>query len=251
MNSFIGWIGGKKLLRKSICDRFPDKIDKYVEVFGGAGWVLFYQLKHAKTEVYNDINHQLVNLFRCIKYHPDAVVQEMQYLLNSREIFNSFKAQTTENLTDIQKAARYLYLIRFSYGSKLGTFGARPRSIENPDGFREICKRLEHVVIENKSFDALMKQYDSSDTLFYCDPPYFGTEYFYDTGTFTFDKTQHVFLSELLAGIKGRFILSYNDCEYVRTLYRNFRIEAVERQNSLALKNGTNNMYKELIIRNY
>lgn len=41
MNSFISWIGGKKLLRKQIIKQFPDNYERYVEVFGGAGWVLF------------------------------------------------------------------------------------------------------------------------------------------------------------------------------------------------------------------
>ena len=72
MNSFISWIGGKKLLRKKIMEQFPEDFDRYIEVFGGAGWVLFGKEKHADMEVYNDLNGDLVNLFRCVKYHPDA-----------------------------------------------------------------------------------------------------------------------------------------------------------------------------------
>jgi len=72
MNSFISWVGGKKLLRNKIIEEFPvtDKYGRYIEVFGGAGWVLFSRDKHASLEVYNDVNGQLVNLFRCVKYHP-------------------------------------------------------------------------------------------------------------------------------------------------------------------------------------
>lgn len=69
MNSFIGWIGGKKLLRSEIIKRFPENIGRYVEVCGGAAWVLFGKERHAELEVYNDANGDLVNLFRCIKYH--------------------------------------------------------------------------------------------------------------------------------------------------------------------------------------
>ena len=64
MNSFISWIGGKKSLRKQLLAEFPESIDRYVEVFGGAGWLLFSKEKHAKFEVYNDVNSNLVNLFR-------------------------------------------------------------------------------------------------------------------------------------------------------------------------------------------
>lgn len=91
MNSFIGWVGGKKLLRKEIFSRFPNGIKRYIEPFGGAAWVLFYKDKHADMEVYNDINGQLVNLFRCVKFHSDAIIKEMEFILNSRQIFNYFK----------------------------------------------------------------------------------------------------------------------------------------------------------------
>jgi DNA adenine methylase len=85
----------------------------------------------------------------------------------------------------------------------------------------------------------------------YCDPPYYGTEDFYDTGDFVFDESQHRNLRDLLRGLKGKVILSYNDCEFVRDLYKGFRIEEIERQNSLASKHGAGKNYKELIIRNY
>lgn len=87
MNSFISWIGGKKLLRKKIMEQFPEDFDRYIEVFGGAGWVLFGKEKHADMEVYNDLNGDLVNLFRCVKYHPDALQKELDWILVSREQF--------------------------------------------------------------------------------------------------------------------------------------------------------------------
>lgn len=66
MKSFIGWVGGKNNLKKEIVSRFPEEYSKYVEVFGGAGWVLFHKYKKGK-EVYNDLNSELVNLFRVVK----------------------------------------------------------------------------------------------------------------------------------------------------------------------------------------
>ncbi len=64
MKSFIPWVGGKSLLTKKIVSLFSDDIDWYIEVFGGGGLVLFYKENHAKLEVYNDFNSNLVNLFR-------------------------------------------------------------------------------------------------------------------------------------------------------------------------------------------
>ena len=81
MNSFISWIGGKKLLRKKILEVFPEQttFNRYIEVFGGARWVLFSSDRHANMEVYNDVNGNLVNLFRCTKYHPEELQKELQY----------------------------------------------------------------------------------------------------------------------------------------------------------------------------
>lgn len=83
MNSFISWIGGKKALRGKILEAFPEEgYERYIEVFGGAGWVLFASDKHAPLEVYNDMDGNLVNLFRCVKYHPDALKQELNFFVN-------------------------------------------------------------------------------------------------------------------------------------------------------------------------
>lgn len=250
MNSFIAWIGGKKLLRKIISDKFPEKFDKYVEVFGGAGWVLFYKDKYAKTEVYNDINRDLVNLFKCVKYHPEAIEKELELSLNSRQIFNEYKNQMDcIGLTDIQRAVRYLYLIKSSYGARINTYGSKPRDISNTEFLKDVRKRLSRVVIENKSFEKIITAYDSEDTLFYLDPPYHNTENMYDTGDFIFDEEQHIKLRDMLKNIKGKFVLSYNDDEFIRELYKDFKIEAIERQNNLSLNSGSR--FKELIITNY
>lgn len=251
MNSFISWVGGKKLLRKEIVSRFPDNYNKYVEVFGGAAWVLFYKEYLQQTEVYNDINGDLVNLFRCVKYHPDAIEKELELVLNSREIFNDYKNnRQMQGLTDIQRASRYLYLIRASYGSKVTSFGMKNRDLTNLSDIYEIKKRLAKVVIEHKSYDELIKQYDREGTLFYCDPPYHKTERMYDTGDFVFNDEQHLKLRDILSGIKGKFILSYNDDDFIRELYKNYNIISIKRSNNLSIT-GKNKEFSELIITNY
>jgi len=252
MNSFIAWVGGKKLLRNEIVSRFPEGMDKYVEVFGGAGWVLFHKDRHAKKEVYNDINSDLVNLFKCFKHHPEAIEKEMAFVLNTRQTFTEYRSQMkAEGLTDIQRAAKYLHIIRASYGAGTTTFGGRNRDVSDMTRMQDIRGRLSKVLIENQSFDKLIHTHDSENTLFYCDPPYHKTEKFYDTGDFVFDESQHERLRDMLTNIKGKFILSYNDDAYIRELYRDFHIETVERMNNLAMTSGKNKVYKELIIRNY
>ena len=88
MNSFIAWIGGKKLLRKEIVKRFPEEgFTRYVEVFGGAGWVLFEKEQGKELEVFNDRDSNLINLYRCIKYHCGELQRELEWLTISREQF--------------------------------------------------------------------------------------------------------------------------------------------------------------------
>ena len=119
MDSLIPWIGGKKLLRDAIIARFPSgKIGRYIEVFGGAAWILFRCERHADMEVYNDYDGNLVNLFRCAKYHPAELDRELSLLLNSREMFYDFLDwQSCRGTTDIQRAARFFMLVRCSYGA--------------------------------------------------------------------------------------------------------------------------------------
>ncbi len=254
MNSFIPWIGGKKSLRNAICERFPgEKPDKYVEVFGGAAWVLFNKENYAKTEIYNDINDNLVNLFKCVKYHPNALREEMQFVLNSRSTFKNFRElYKADGMTDIQRASMYLYIIKASYGANTKYFGSKKLNFYDFEYLDKVKQRLSKVIIENKSFDIIIKQYDRFDTLFYCDPPYYKTEKYYDTGNIIFDEQEHKKLKDILSNIKGKFVLSYNDNEFIRKLYSEFNIDEVERQNNLVSKHkNKNKTYKELIIRNY
>lgn len=162
MNSFISWIGGKKLLRKHILELFPEEYSRYIEVFGGAGWVLFGDERKGVLEVYNDINSDLVNLYRCIKYHPGEMQKELQGVFTSRELFFDARSQMQmRGLTDIQRAARFYILIRESYGADGRSFGMRPKALHRAiDDFQEFSQRLNKVVIENLDFEHLISTYD-------------------------------------------------------------------------------------------
>ena len=86
----INWVGGKRLLRKTIAPLIPEDIKSYIEPFGGGAWVLFYKDRWADLEIYNDLDGRLANLFRIVKYHPNAFKEEYKYLLGSREMFLQF-----------------------------------------------------------------------------------------------------------------------------------------------------------------
>lgn len=248
MDSFITWIGGKNFLKKRIIDEFPKEYNKYVEVFGGAAWILFYK-EEKKEEIYNDYNSELVNLFKIVKYHEQELQRELKYILNSRQLFNEMKEKNINGMTDIQRAARFFVLIKLSYGANINSFRCRALNTSKAvDYISKVHVRLKNVLIENKDFENLIKLYDRENTLFYCDPPYFGTEKYYQV---QFAEQDHNRLFNILDNIKGKFILSYNDCNYIRELYKNYNIIEVKRMSNLKLKYSDKEDYKELIIKNY
>lgn len=251
MNSFIAWIGGKKLIRKAIMERFPNEkeIDRYIEVFGGAGWVLFGKEPSKHLEVFNDIDSNLINLYRCVKYHCGELQKELEWLLISREQFFDSKSQLeARGLTDIQRAARYLLIIKISFGADRRTFGTNKKNLANTiDYLPQIKDRLKNVVIENRDFESLIKVYDRPGALFYLDPPYVGTESYYDAD---FSEQDHRRLNAILKNLKGRFILSYNDDIFIRELYKDFYIENISRNSNLSNKSNAA-QYKEVIIKNF
>ena len=234
MDSFISWTGGKKLLRNKILEQFPgsEEYDRYIEVFGGAGWILFAKERHANLEVFNDANGELINLYRCVKHHEEALRKELEWNFVSREQFFDSKEQiNTRGLTDIQRAARYFLLIKNSFGTDLRSFGVRARNLDDNINYLSIVKeRLKRTVIENKDFQGLIKTYDRDKALFYLDPPYYGAEDYYSVN---FTGQDHVRLCDALSKIKGKFILSYNDCYHIRQLYKSFAIVEVNRQDNL------------------
>lgn len=252
MNSFIGWVGGKNRLKKHIIPLIPEDTERYIEVFGGAGWVLFGKQQHPKQmEVFNDIDGNLINLYRQIKCNCDKLQKEVDWL-QSRELFYGYRNQIENNaqLTDLQRAARYLYIIKFSFGSTKSSFATAPKNINNIiDRLPNYQKRLSKVIIENRDFEQLIKTYDRPKALFYLDPPYVDTEKYYTA--FDFKTTDHKRLNTLLKSIKGRFILSYNDCDFIRELYKDFNIIEINRTNLLSGDANNRGNFKEVIITNF
>ena len=132
--------------------------------------------------------------------------------------------------------------LKMSFGADGRTFCCHKRNLST-DRFSKISQRLRNVVVENKDFENLIKVYDRPNALFYCDPPYHTTEKYYDV---QFTEDDHLRLKNALNHIKGKFVLSYNDDEFIRELYKDYTIINVSRQNNLST--GT---YKEVIITNF
>ncbi len=245
MNSFMGWIGGKRVLKNEIISRFPKDFERYIEVFGGAGWVLFGK-QPSKFEVFNDADKYLINLYKQIKYNCDELQSEIDWI-HSRELFNDYKLSlSTDNLTDVQRAARYYYIIKHSFGSNKDSFATSVKN-NRVNILNDISKRLQTVIVENQDFERIIKTYDRENALFYCDPPYLNTEKYY---SYSFSYEDHKRLYKALYKIKGKFILSYNDCELIRNMYKDYNIIDLSRQNQL-MAGSNKREFKEILITNY
>ncbi|WP_300642381.1 DNA adenine methylase [uncultured Helicobacter sp.] len=233
----FGWIGGKSRLAKEIVEMMPEH-KLYVEVFGGGLSVLYAKPKMPKiSEVVNDINGELVNLHRVIKTFPVTFTSLLSELLISREMFFDFKNKRLTPKNKIERAVFFYYCLTYSFASKGDSF-AMPKSRPAKKLYKDFSvwsKRLSSVCIENLSFEKLIKEYDREETLFYLDPPYMGTEDYYKN-TLGFGKKEHELLAEILKGIKGKFILSYNDTPKVRELYRGFNFKGVSTLYTLNIK---------------
>lgn len=257
INSFLSWIGGKKALRDIIIRRFPRDYERYIEVFGGGGWVLFRKPADNNFEVYNDLNGLLTNLYRCVRDKPEELIQALRYVLNAREDFERIRnALARDSLADdMAKAAAFYQLIRYSYASGLKSYACQPHDLLSDFPLIEQAhRRLTKVVIENQDFEKLIRHYDRPASFFYCDPPYCETEgYYKNIGEGGFTETDHIRLRDTLLTIEGKFLLSYNDCVFVREMYDapGIRIRPVSRLHNIKQRYDGGSMFDELLIANY
>lgn len=257
MNSFMSWVGGKKALREDVVRRFPLYYERFIEVFGGGGWVLFHKPPGNDFEVYNDFNSLLVNLYRCVRDKPLELIEALRFTLNAREDFDYVKAALARDspVSDVQRAAWFYQIIRQSYASGLTSFASQPHDMwGNFPLIEQASRRLAKVVIENQDFERLIRHYDRPVSFFYCDPPYHATEgYYQNIGEDGFTEKDHIRLRDTLLSIDGKFLLSYNDDEFVRNLYSvpGIYIESVTRLNNIRQRYDPNCQFAEVLISNY
>ena len=253
----MSWVGGKKALREEVVRRFPLYYERYIEVFGGGGWVLFHKNPGNDFEVYNDFNGLLTNLYRCVREKPDLLINSLRYVLNSREDFERVRRalDTRRRATDIQRASWFYQIIRYSYASALTSFGSQPHDMwANFPLIEQAHRRLAKVVIENKDCVKLIRQYDRPVSLFYLDPPYHATEgYYQNIGENGFTEKDHIRLRDTLLTMEGKFLLSYNDDKFIRDLYDapGIQIESMTRLNNIKQRYDPNCQFAELLIANY
>ena len=248
----VPWIGGKRRLAKHILPLFPAHTC-YVEPFCGAA-ALYFLKTPSKIEVINDINGELVNLYRVVKHHLEEFVRQFKWALVSRQIYKWLQDTPEETLTDIQRAARFYYLQKQAFGGKVAdhTFGTSTTSAPRFNLLRieeELSMahlRLSRTLIEHLDWNQCIERYDRPHTLFYCDPPYWGTEgYGVEFGLENYDH-----MADLARRIKGKMIISVNDIPEMRQAFNGLNMQSVDISYNLKVT-GKPSPKKELVICNF
>jgi len=245
----IPWIGGKRRLADRLLPYFPAH-QCYVEPFAGGAAMFFMRPAPAEVEVINDINGELINLYRVVKHHLEEFVRQFKWALSSRQVFKWLQDTPVETLTDIQRAARFYYLQQSAFGGKIqgqswGTATTAPPGLNLlrlEENLSAAHLRLSSAYIENLSWDECVRCYDRAHTLFFMDPPYWETEgYGVDFGW-----AQYQALAAMLPKLQGKAIVTLNDHPDIRALFADFPIESTDIR--YTLNGGTGVKRQEVVI---
>lgn len=245
----ISWPGGKTRLLKWILPLIPRHVC-YVEPFAG-GLAVLLAKERSRLEVINDANGDLIRFYRCVRFHQDPLLTELEFVLNSRQEFYDFKDQP--GLTDIQRAARWFYRNKNSFGGLLDSFGtgalgggaAHASRSARMEVIRALSHRLDGVCIEHLPWEKCVSLYDRPTTFFFLDPPYTSGSVGVYAG---WTNTDVQILRDRLGKLKGKWLVTLNDSEPIRQIFSGCRIRSVDRAIGIEQKGATGRRYKELVI---
>lgn len=245
------YIGGKNRLATKIVALFPQHTT-YVEAFAGGAQV-FFRKQPSKVEVLNDKSYDVTNFFRCCQSHYEELVRYLRFTIASRRWFDILNGTDPSTLTDIQRAARFYFLQKNSFGGLVVNqhfhYGITQPSNFNPERIPEVIeethKRLARVQIECLPYEVVLEKYDRPSTLHFLDPPYWDRKLY----KFNFEEEDFRAMAQRLAGLKGKFILSLDDHPKVREVFKAFHMERTEIHYTAQRKSGAR--FGELLIMNF
>jgi len=235
------YIGGKRNLSKRITaliETIPHQT--YAEAFVGMGGIFLKRRSAPPAELINDYSGDVATFFRILQRHYTPFMEMLRYQITSRREFERLKASDPATLTDLERAARFLYLQRLAFGGKVAgqNFGVSPgmggrfNITKLAATLEDVHERLAGVIIENLRWQEFVARYDRPSVLFYLDPPYYEGENDYGAGMFS--RAEFAEMADVLSRIQGRFIMSINDRPEIRAMFRDFTLNEVELTYSLA-----------------
>ena len=251
----VPWIGGKGRLAERLLPLFPEH-QCYVEAFAGAGALFFFRARPAELEILNDINADIVNLYRVVKYHFEELYAQFKWVVVSRQNWEWLRDIPAETLTDIQRAARFLYLQKLAFGGKVDgqCFGTmttgRPRfnllNLEND--LVDAHARLAQTLIEHLDWQACCHKYDRPHSFIYLDPPYWQTEgYGVDFGW-----EQYELIVDFATKAQSKVMISHCDHPDIRSLFERAKLHILSFDHEYTLGGTTKaKQVRELVATNY
>ncbi len=248
------YVGGKRALARQIVSLINEvPHEGYAEPFVGMGGIFFRRSMRPDFEVINDWSEDVATLFRILQRHYQSFLEELKWRLSGRAEFDRLMRQDASTLTDLERAARFLYLQRLSFGGTVtNRHFAMPKA--RPSRFdltklvpmlEDVHDRLAGVTIERLPWADFIDRYDRPGTLFFLDPPYLGSEDYYGAGMFPAEEFER--LADRLGSLKGRFILTINDCPETRALFGRYQLRDVDLLYRLS---GSATAARELIVSN-
>lgn len=247
------YIGGKRNLAQRLVKLIAEKEHSvYAEPFVGMGGVFFRRAAAPGCEVINDRSGDVATFFRILQRHYTPFMEMLRYQVTSRREFDRLSRTDPTTLTDLERAARFLYLQRTAYGGKVEGrsfgvspgYGARFDVTKLAPVLEDLHERLAGVIIECLPWQEFIPRYDRAGTLFYLDPPYFGSEGDYGKGMFA--RGEFEALGAVLKGLRGDFILSINDTPEAREAFGWARLKPVA--TTYAVQGGKGHAARELIV---
>ncbi|RJP47946.1 MAG: DNA adenine methylase [Anaerolineaceae bacterium] len=263
---FIKWAGGKAQLLPQMSNLFPpkDQIGRYFEPFLGGGAV-FFHLQPPKSFL-SDSNHDLVELYQAVKNNVEELIHALKPHKNEPDYFYEVRAQKPAALSQIQKAARFIYLNKTCFNglyrvNSKGEFNVPFGKYKNPaicdaEGLRAASMALKHATITNADYQSVLDKARPTDFIYF-DPPYHPLSKTSSFTSYTSDRFGEGEQKELanvyreLAN-RGCFVmLSNSDTPLIREIYKDFNIYEIQATRAINSKPEGRGKITELLIINY
>lgn len=261
MNSPLRYPGGKQRVAKKLVDLFPVTAE-FREPFVGGGSIFLEVRRHPGVNIWiNDLNPEVYWFWEAVKYRMDALINEVVWLKNmfpgeGKALFDHLKTQSVRNLLPAERAARFFVLNRITFSGTIESGGYSQKAFESrfTDSSIARLEKLEgllgNVTISNCDYSEVISA--PGNAFIFCDPPYCANSKskLYGRNGDLHDGFDHDRFANAMLNCQHPWLITYDDCERVRTLFESADIQ------EFSLQYGMNNVGRsnapkgnELIIR--
>lgn len=262
---FLKWAGGKSQLLQQYIHYFPKAYKTYYEPFLGGGAVFFYL--NPPSALLTDVNADLVNAYRCVRDNVEELILllEAHQSKHCKEYY--YEVRQHKSITNLEKAARLIYLNKTCFNglyreNSQGQFNVplgkyKSPKICNPSLLRSACLALQNAQINMRHFEYILDYAASCDDFVYFDPPYYPvspTSNFTAYSRYAFSPDDQIKLKEVFTELAQRGVkvmLSNSDCNFIRELYRDFKIHAMSATRLINSKGSKRGKISEVLITSY